>query len=73
MGTSAASNAVLLLMLKVYFGSLIKWRKDVGEGELFSMRNMQKESARHSHLLSLHYFYKTIVYSWELYGNCTFH
>lgn len=72
MGTSAASKAVLL-MSTVYFGALIKGTKDVGEGGLFPMRNMQKESARHSHLLSLHYFYKTIVYSWELYGNCTFH
>lgn len=71
MGTSAASKAILLLTLKMCFGTLIKCTKDVGEEVLFYMRNMQKES--HSHLLSWHYFYKTSAYSWELYDNSAFH
>lgn len=35
MGISAASAAILLLTLKVYFGALIKCRKNVGQGGLF--------------------------------------
>ena len=35
MGTSAACKAILLLMLKVYFGALVKCTQDVGEGGLF--------------------------------------
>lgn len=72
MDTLATSTVVLLFMWKVYFGTLIKCTKDVGEGGLFQMRNMQKESKNHSYLLNWHYFYKTIIYSWKLYGNCAF-
>lgn len=35
MDTSAANKAILLLMVKVYFGALVKCTKDVGEEGLF--------------------------------------
>lgn len=35
MDTLATSTVVLLFMWKVYFGTLIKCTKDVGEGGLF--------------------------------------